>query len=362
MLNEAKKIILVDDMTTNHLIFKSHLKEFNYNIECFKDSQNLVEKIDHLMPPDLFVLDIEMPGIDGIELAKIIKSKKTLEKIPIIFFSTLDDDKALIKAFEVGAIEFISKSMKATELKLRIQNIFHLESLKAQTEILNFQLSQKLQLNQILFRVLFHDLANLISIIDANNTLAMAKLEEHPTFKRLEKSAHSIEQLRDILTSIRSLTETAIKNEPTSLKDAFKNLEFVMQDRLKQKSLSLSTICENKLLVNVPKSFLVHQILANFMTNAIKFSPMNAAIELKAYTNEDGVTIELTDQGPGMSEEVISKIMSEDQFYTSEGTQQEKGTGSGVKIAQFFITKFSGSLSYHQSSRPPGTTVRLNFR
>ena len=362
MLKEQKKIILIDDMTTNHLIFKSHLKEFPYSIQCFKNSEEVMGELELMTPPDLFVLDIEMPGIDGIELAKIIKSQKKLEKVPIIFFSTLDDDKALIRAYEAGAIEFISKSMKATELKLRIQNIFYLESLKMQTEILNKELSEKLQLNQILFRVLFHDLANLISIIDANNMLAMAKLEEHPTFKRLEKSAQSIEQLKDILTSIRSLTQTAIKNRPTSIKEAFNNLEFVMLDRLKQKDLQLKITCEEPIEVNFPKSFLVHQVLANFMTNAIKFSPPGGVIELKAHKKDSSTIIELLDQGPGMSEEVIGKIMSEDQFYSTEGSQQEKGTGSGVKIAQFFLTKFGGTLNYRPSPSPPGTVVCLTFK
>lgn len=357
-----KKIILVDDMVTNHLIFKSHLKDCPWIIETYKDTQQIISQLETLERPDLFVLDIEMPGVNGIDLAAILKKTKKFAEVPIIFFSTLDDDQMLTKAFEVGAIEFISKSMRSTELKLRIQNILHIEELKSATELLNKELSSKLKINQILFRVLFHDLANLISIIDANTMLAMAKLEEHPTFVRLQKCSRSVEQLKDILTSIRSLTDNAQGvNSNTSVSEAFNSLEFILSERLTQKSLILKSEVQGDLSVKIPKSFFIHQVLANFMTNAIKFSPVGGSIELKGYKENNQIIIEIIDQGPGMSEEVIQKILSEDEYYSTLGTKQEAGTGSGVKIAKFFLNKFSASLSYQKTLNNTGTVMQIKF-
>jgi two-component system sensor histidine kinase/response regulator len=360
MTSSQKRIVLVDDMTTNHLIFKSHLKNCSYQIDAYKEPLQFLKELEQIPMPDLFVFDIEMPELNGLELAKIVKEKSQYKNIPIIFFTSLDDEEMMTKAYHSGAVEFISKSMKGTELRLRIENILHLEELKKKTITLNEELTKKLKINQILFRVLFHDLANLISIIDANTTLAQAVLENHPAMKRIEKTAKSVHNLKEILTSIRSLTDASPEVQSCSVLDSFQIIEFLFTERLNQKKLKLEYVCDEQLKVNVPKSFLVHQVLANFLTNAIKFSPEGGLIKLWAQKDQSGVVININDAGPGISDDVKDKILSDDQFYTTEGTQQEKGTGSGIKIAQFFIQKYHGSLEIQQGETQ-GAVIKIRF-
>jgi two-component system sensor histidine kinase/response regulator len=360
-MTTRKVIYLVDDMVTNHLIFKSHLKNTAYDVMAFKAPLDFLKQIRDLPRPDLLVFDIEMPEMNGLELATEIKKNSELQNVPIIFFTSLDDEEMMTKAYHSGAVEFISKSMKGTELRLRIENILNLEELKKKTIILNQELTQKLKINQILFRVLFHDLANLISIIDANTTLAQAVLENHPAMKRIEKTAKSVLNLKEILNSIRSLTDASPEIQTCSVKEAFQNIEFIFADRLNQKNLKFEYQCDEGINVGVPKSFLIHQILANFLTNAIKFSPENGFIKIWAEISEEKVHIFLQDSGTGMSDEIKDKILSEDQYFTTQGTQQEKGTGSGVKIAQFFIQKYQGELEI-KSEQDKGTLISLSFQ
>ncbi|MFZ4715368.1 MAG: response regulator [Bacteriovoracaceae bacterium] len=348
-----KKIILVDDMITNHMIFKNHVKDLNYIVDCHKDSQLFSSNLSKIERPDLFVLDIEMPGLSGLELADILKKNEKFQDVPIIFFSTLDDEQVLTEAYKVGAVEFLNKSMKGTELRLRLKNILHLEELK-------HELHKELRINQILFRVLFHDLANLLAIIDGNLRVSMKKLLEHPTYQRLEKSAKSMDQLMEILDSIRSLVKTTHKEVSVSLKETFEIVQFIFHEKLEQKKINLVIEIADDLFVKIPRAFLVHQILSNFISNSIKFTPVEGNIIIKANQTDSSIFINIIDQGTGMSPEVIKKILSEDQFHSSSGTQDEVGSGSGVKIAQFFLDKFSVKLSY-RSEQNVGTTVTLEF-
>lgn len=355
-----KKIILVDDMRTNHTIFKNMVSGLPYDIESFTSPNQIVNDLATIPIPDLFVLDIEMPIMSGIELAKIIRCMDKFKEVPIIFYTSSSDVQHLSDAYAVGAAEFISKLLNPIEIKLRLKNIFLLEDLKKEKNKMNQKLKLDLEINQMVLKTLFHDLGNMLMITIINLRLALKISKETPVTEKLEKCKKGISQIKDCLNSIRTLT-TVYNEVPTELPEALSEINALFSDKLTENQMKLEFEETEGLLVKIPKSILVFQILANFIGNAIKFSPNTSTIKIKTFKQNESVVIEITDQGHGISEDIINKMLSKDTYFTSDGERNEKGTGTGTKIARFFIEKYNGELNFVSLPTISGTKVIIKF-
>lgn len=115
-----KHIFVVDDERNIRDLIKKYLQKEGYKVTLFEDGVNLLEEINRLKP-DLIVLDIMMPGIDGLELCKAIRKNND---IPIIFVSAKDEEVDRIIGLELGADDYLSKPFSPRELVVRIKNIF----------------------------------------------------------------------------------------------------------------------------------------------------------------------------------------------------------------------------------------------
>lgn len=141
MFNFSKcTVLIVDDTKTNIDVLINGLSNEEYDIAVSLDGPSAIETANYLHP-DLILLDIMMPGMDGYEVCQILKSNPTTSKIPVIFLTALDQVKNKTKGFKIGCVDYISKPFDVTEVRLRIKT--HLELslvriiLEQQNEILD---------------------------------------------------------------------------------------------------------------------------------------------------------------------------------------------------------------------------------
>jgi len=120
-LNSSIQILVVDDYKENLKVVSNHLKEHGYKIALALDGETAL-KIVAETRIDLILLDIMMPGIDGFEVCQRLKSNPKTEEIPIIFLTAKNDTDDIVKGFQVGGVDYITKPFRKEELYARVQN------------------------------------------------------------------------------------------------------------------------------------------------------------------------------------------------------------------------------------------------
>lgn len=131
----SKEIILaIDDLEENLMMIKISLRKLDFELVTARSGREAIKIVENITP-DLILMDIQMPGIDGYETAMIIKNKKGFEDIPILFLSALKDLDNIVKCFEAGGVDYVSKPFRTLELVSRIQA--HLKIRRLQKRIID---------------------------------------------------------------------------------------------------------------------------------------------------------------------------------------------------------------------------------
>ncbi|MBN1968773.1 MAG: response regulator [Candidatus Delongbacteria bacterium] len=161
-MNKKARILIVDDVTNNIQVLGQMLKEFRYNINIANNGVQALEVLSKTMP-DLILLDVMMPEMDGYETIKHIRSNEKYRDIPVIFLTAKSEPEDVAKGFELGAVDYVTKPFNAIELMARVKN--HLE-LKEAREI-------KSKIRQIeMYRAMVvtanHNIAQPLNVISGN--------------------------------------------------------------------------------------------------------------------------------------------------------------------------------------------------
>src|SRR5262245_25793872 len=135
-----ERIMIVEDTPANIQTLTGILKERGYQLSIATDGQRALEALERVRP-DLILLDVMMPGIDGYETCRRIKSSADLKDIPIIFLTAKSDTSDIVKGFEVGAVDYVAKPFNAHELLARIGTHLTIDHLRRSLDEKNEQLA-----------------------------------------------------------------------------------------------------------------------------------------------------------------------------------------------------------------------------
>jgi DNA-binding response OmpR family regulator len=116
------KILIIDDDVNTTWLMDGYFSKMGYEIRSVNNSNLAVSETD-VFQPNLVIIDLMMPGIDGIEICKVLKCSQTTKDIPVLIFSAVGDVNAKVRAFEAGAHDFVTKPIHLEEIKIRIKNI-----------------------------------------------------------------------------------------------------------------------------------------------------------------------------------------------------------------------------------------------
>ncbi len=148
-----KNILVVDDIPNNLTILAEALTNTGYNVFVANSGDRALYQVEHHIP-DLILLDILMPGLDGFETCRRLKAKPDTAQIPVVFMTALDDVENTIKGFEAGGVDYINKPFRQAEVLARINTHLSIHALRQQLEVKNTQLHEKnVQLEEALKNV-----------------------------------------------------------------------------------------------------------------------------------------------------------------------------------------------------------------
>jgi DNA-binding response OmpR family regulator len=200
-------ILIVDDVPENLQVLGTILEEENYEVALSANGQQTLDLIDDIQP-DLILLDIMMPELDGFEVCRRLKKSAATEKIPIIFLTAKTDTDDIVKGFELGAADYVTKPFSAPELLARVHT--HLELKKIAHERIQ---KEKLQGIIEMAGAVCHELNQPIQVSSINSELAMADIkEDNPVFDNIKTIKEQTDRMAAITRKLMRITKYETKD------------------------------------------------------------------------------------------------------------------------------------------------------
>jgi diguanylate cyclase (GGDEF)-like protein/PAS domain S-box-containing protein len=190
--NPTAKILVVDDKPENLRLLSQTLSQEGYEVRCVISGQ-MALRVAHSILPDLILLDVMMPELDGYQVCAQLKADEPTQHIPIIFLSANNDTIDKVKAFNAGAVDYIGKPFQIEEVLLRIKNQLAFQQAQAQISTLNAELERRIQ--------------ERTAQLEATNLELQQEIQERRQISQLLK--HSEEKLESILNSLEEVVWSA---------------------------------------------------------------------------------------------------------------------------------------------------------
>ena len=349
--SKPDRILVVDDSPDNVFLIQAILEEEGYKISTAADGRSALAQLEEELP-DLVLLDVMMPGMDGYEVTQRIRAMTSLPFIPILLI-TAYDQPSVAQGLDTGADDFIRKPVEVDELLARVRALLRLKHSVDERDAIARQ-------REDFVSRLTHDLRTPLIAADRmlNLMLQGALGELSPTM--LEAISTMTRSNQNLLTMANTLLEVyryeagrkTLSFSPVDLRDLLKEIIEELSPLANDKKLSLTLgLSENN--SNHPDQFTVagdrlelHRVFTNIIGNAIKFTD-TGSIDVRlnsANTSPNSgrreVTIEIQDTGPGIPKEEQAWLF--ERF--RQGRHKHSGSGLGLHLSQRIVEAHQGTI------------------
>ncbi len=358
-------ILVVDDVEENLNTISEILRRNDFDV-MVAASGNVALKLLERRKPDLILLDIMMPEMDGYTVASIIQRRQEWQDIPIIFLSALTDVDAKVKGFEVGGVDYITKPFMEKEVIVRINTHLELSWLRKSLEHTINQLREANQAKNEFLRIISHDLRSpLASMANLGELLQQDSVASDPQTVK-ESGKMLAEVAHQLLTMVNDLLNiTKMESGQFTLDLAHVNIVDIalrsiglMQMSASAKNIKLVTEFSAQRIPALLDSAKIGQVINNLLSNAIKFTEPGGTVTLRIEDRGDWILLEVSDTGIGIPEELLPHLFEKFGPHQRLGTQGEQGTGLGMPIVKGFVELHGGRIQV-KSQEGRGTTFTI---
>ena len=361
------KVLIVDDVISNVLLLKVLLNNEKFQIVTASNGTEALAQVKN-EKPDLVLLDVMMPDISGFDVAKQMKADPGMSDIPIIFLTALNSTADIVKGFQVGGNDFISKPFNKEELIIRVTHQISLVAAKriivAQTE----ELRKTIMGRDKLYSVIAHDLRSPMGSIKMVLNMLILNLPSETIgeemYELLTMANQTTEDVFSLLDNLLKWTKSQIGK----LKVVYQEFNMVeVVESVSEIFTMVAGLKNIKIVQDMPVVPVVVRadidmlktVIRNLISNAIKFSNEGSEV-LVSLTEEDGMAIvSVKDSGCGIDEENQKKLLHTDTHFSTFGTNNEEGSGLGLLLCQDFIVKNGGKL-WFTSKKGEGSTFSFS--
>ena len=402
METQQSLILIVDDKSNNIEILFDVMQIHGHRVLVANSGESALNKVQ-ILPPDLILLDIMMPGMDGFETCRRLKADRKTKDIPIIFMTALANTADKIKGFKLGAVDYITKPFQQEEVLARVNLQLKLRSLNRQLQQSQFRLMQAEKISSLgqLVAGVAHEVNNPVNFIAGNLAHTNNCIEDLISLlhlyqknlplppeeivqkieaidldflltdlpKMIDSMNLGIERISDIMQSLRDFSrKDATRKKTVDIHQGIDTTLMILSHRLKANEVHprIEVIKEYGDLPQLecyPGQ--LNQVFMNLLANAIDVfeegkekNQIIPQIRIStALINHDSAKISIADNGYGMSEEVRNKLF--DAFFTTK--PEGKGTGLGLSISYQIITETHGGTLECFSQEGEGTKFVIHI-
>jgi signal transduction histidine kinase len=371
-INEPINFLLVDDLEDNLLALEALLHR--EGLACLK-ARSGEEALELLLVHDfaLALLDVQMPGMDGFQLAEFMRGAERVRHVPIIFLTAgTADTQRRFRGYEAGAVDFIQKPIEADILRGKANVFFDLHNQRRQIQAQRDELEAYANTlraadrnkNQFL-AVLGHELRNPVmaltaglNILDRRDDPEKAKVIRAQMERQVQHLSRLIEDLLDI--SRIDQGKISLKREKVALHTI---IEFAVeasrpQIEGKQHRLTLDVLADQTWLDADPTR--LTQVVSNLLDNAAKYTPAGGEITLAARAADGLVEIDIVDNGIGIPGDVQPKIF-ELFAQVNPGVKVHEGLGIGLALVKQLVELHGGTILVESDGLNRGSRFRVRL-
>ncbi|XDE61109.1 response regulator [Arthrospira platensis BEA 1257B] len=351
---EKGSILIVDDTPDNLRVLSATLGDRDYDVQCAINGKLALMAVAN-QPPDLVLLDIKMPEMDGYQVCEALKSQQKTAEIPVIFLSALDDVIDKVKAFAVGGVDYITKPFQVEEVLARVEHQLTIRRLQKQLQNQNFRLQQ---LNEDLKRsnqeleqfayIVSHDLQQPLQTITGFAEL-MLTLKSQINLE--EEAEEYVLPILDEGMRLQQLIKNLLHYNRVGTKQAaFEAIDcnIILEETLSNLSLAIqesgAIITSEKLPMVFGDRLQLGQLFQNLIANAVKYHRpgIPPKITVSVMPKNQNWQFGIHDNGIGIPADKTQRIF---QIFQRLHTQQEyPGNGIGLAICRKIIDRHRGDI------------------
>jgi len=345
------RVLIVDDEIANVELLARRLEAIGCQTQVASSGERAIA-LARSEQPDLILLDVMMPGIDGWQTCRRLKSQPETADIPVIFVTAKDRYEDLSKGFEVGGIDYLTKPFEPIELAARVRSAIFTKRLQDELRKTAADLKRMEQSRKELIGMLGHDIRNLAnSVVAFMQLVRMGQLEpgrqEFDELLRLSESNIS-ELLRMVnaLLDVYKMEEGKLEAMPQAVALAAlgdRSIAQVMPEAI-AKGIQLESALPSDVSVFVDDGLIV-RVLTNLLANAVKHTPSGGKVRVDSArdrTLERSIVIRVHDTGPGIPAEDAPRIF--DRFYQGAG-RSRGGSGLGLAFCKLAVELHGGTIN-----------------
>lgn len=386
------KVLVVDDIQSNIDFVTDVLELENLNIIGASSGKSALE-MAFGEQPDIILLDISMPDMDGYEVCEQLKSQPRTKDIPVIFLTARVQKEDIIKGFELGAVDYIIKPFNFNELISRVRTHIDLKQKTEKLQTLNLELesiverrteelrltNKELQLaneklthfNEELSKLdktktefvlhINHELRTPLNGIQGYTSILaeqltnQSQIESINNIKDLTNRLIKVSELSLLFTELKTI-ESKIERRPVDFNESLSHALDMREIEKKEIEIEIENPFDTLYALAEPK--LLQSCLSIVIDNAIKYSPQKGKVLISIKRYHEYIDIIILDEGPGFSDKAKEELFS---FFAADNLQQQSyGFGVGLATAKLILDLIKGSIDI--DNRPGrGALVRLKI-
>ena len=349
----------MDDISKNLQVVGTMLRNEGYHVMPATSGTQALERVK-AQPPDLILLDLMMPDMDGLEVCRRLKADPLTHAIPVIFLTASNEMEHLVRGFVEGAVDYVTKPFNAPELLARVRTHLELQHARQRLREMNDEKNE-------FMGIVAHDLRSPLGTIQGFAEVLledsqMPRVESEDFARRILDTARRMaEMVRNLLDANRiERGEMKVNLAPCDLAELLRSVVHAYQPRAaaKQQTIHLDDSA-GPLTVSADRNAMV-QVLENLVSNAIKYSPPGRNIFAQLRLVDGAARCEVQDEGPGLSAADQQKLFGKFARLSAKPTGGEHATGLGLSIVKKMVEAMNGRV-WCESEPGRGATFVVQF-
>ena len=348
--HSQESILIVDDQEENLRIVEGVLSIMGYDVRLARSCRHALELLE-VKIPDIILLDVMMPDMDGLATCRIIKADPRWVDTPVIFLSAADDKNLIVEALETGGVDYVTKPFNRAELVSRVRTQMTLKKASDQLRALAEDKDE-------ILGILAHDVKNSLAGMRISAGLLKAHGEALPdrciplVDNILSATDRMLNFMKEFLAN-QHAEHLQMKKQPVDLREMVQVQVSMHRPAAEAKQISLhAALPPGQVMIEGDREG-VSQILDNLLSNAIKFTPSSGQVVISLEGTTAGVAkCIVKDSGPGFTAEDKARMFRRYRRLSAQPTADEPSTGLGLSIVKRLADAMGGSVTLSPSSDP----------
>ena len=358
---KTSRILLVDDTMENIQVAGELLRSKGYQVSVARDGAQAL-KVCAKANPDLILLDIMMPVMDGYECCGKLKADETTRDIPVIFLSAMKDTPDIVKGFELGAVDYVAKPFNAAELLARVATHLRLRNLQVEVEQNYRDLQELEEVRDGLVHMIIHDMRTPLGVVEGNVDLAKMAAAQLGQSDDLDLCLRDAKQgASDVLGMVNNLLDISrmedgkmlLNPKPHDISELMEKTGRLVAVKAQQFDVALSV--EATAMTTQCDGELVERVLVNLTANAIKFSTPETSVRLLNEVDGDMLLVKVIDTGPGVPPEYQEKVFEKFGQVDAHKERKKFSTGLGLTFCKMAVEAHGGKIGVESDGKSGST-------